>query len=155
MEQDAPVPNEILQVPEMNLLQSSLWSVNIIASLELLLLASVAIVCLPFTRAARLGKPDQGGMFKASKLPTKTDIEPPGFQLPREVNKYLNRWKPSKSMLFFLTLLCMPNLVSGAPYEGDEPVTWEKDSSTARYLPFPINDVLEPTCRSIVGYLRR
>ena len=138
----------------MNLLQSSLWSVNIIASLELLLLASVAIVCLPFTRAARLGKPDKGGMFKMSRPSTKTDMEPPGSLLPREVNKYLNRWKPSRSMLFLLTLLCTPNLASGGPYGRDAPNTWKKDSPEARDLPFPINDVLESTCRSIVGCLR-
>ena len=93
-------------------------------------------------------------MFKVDKLPTKTDREPPGFQLPREVNKYLNRWKLSKPVLFFLTLLCMPNLVSGAPYEGDTPIKWAKDSLRAGRLPFPSNDVMEPTCKCIVGYLR-
>ena len=73
MEQDASVPDEIFQVPEMRLQQPSLWSVNIIASLELLLLATVAIVCLPFTRVARLGKPNPGGMTKVDTPPTKTD----------------------------------------------------------------------------------
>ena len=102
MEQDTTFPEEIFQGPEIQLQQPSLWSDIIFSSLELLLLASVAIVCLPFTRAARLGKPDPGGMSKVDKLPTKTDREPPGFQLPREVNKYLNRWKPSKSMVALL-----------------------------------------------------
>ena len=91
---------------------------------------------------------------RKEKVTTQSAREPPGFQLPREVNKYLNRWKLSKPVLFFLTLLCMPNLVSGAPYEGDEPIKWAKDSLRAGRLPFPSNDVMEPTCKCIVGYLR-
>ena len=151
----------------MQLLQlTCLWSASIFSSLELRLLAMIVIMCLPFTCAARLGKPDRSGMTKTGRPLTTTDSESkekvtaqpargsPDFQLPREVNKYLNRWKLSKPVLFFLTLLCMPNVVDGAQSERDLPVTWAKDSAEARGLLFPGTYIMEPACKSIVGYLR-
>ena len=104
MKQDTTFADEICQAPEMQLLQlTCLWSATIFSSLELRLLAMIVIMCLPFTCAARLGKPDRSGMAKTGRPLTTTDSESkekvtarpakgsPDFQLPREVNKYLNR----------------------------------------------------------------
>ena len=104
MKQNATLADEICQAPEMQLLQLiCLWSATLFSSIELRLLAMIVILCLPFTCAARLGKPDQSGMAKTGRPLVTTDSErkekvtaqpargSPDFQLPREVNKYLNR----------------------------------------------------------------
>ena len=100
--------------------------------LELRFLTMRVILCFPFTYAARLGKPDRGSTTKAAGgvltsnnyvAKEKTAIfcgdKPSHVQLPRGVNKYLNRWKPRNSRLFFLLLVCVPNTVGGAQPERD------------------------------------
>ena len=57
-------------------------------------------------------------------------------------------------MLCILTLLCMPNLASGATFGIYAPHEWIKDSSSAAGLPFPKDTIMESTCQTIVGYLR-